>query len=143
MHLFASSAELWLASGDLNKAQEFADQCLDIARRTTSWKYLVKGWHLTGEIALARRQWAEAEHWLRRALQLVQEIGNPPQLWKTHVALGRLHTETRKPEPAQAAYRAARAVIDQVKIRVQPPALRASLEHSPVIQQVYDLNTAS
>ena len=59
------------------------------------------------------------------------------------MALGRLHTETRKPEPAQAAYRAARAVIDQVKARVQTPALRASLEHSPVIQQVYDLSTAS
>ena len=49
----------------------------------------------------------------------------------------------RRPEPAQAAYRAARAVIDQVKTRVQIPALRASLELSPVIQQVYNLSTAS
>ena len=44
-----------------SKAREFADQCLDLATRTNSRKYLVKGYRLMGEIALARRQWDEAE----------------------------------------------------------------------------------
>jgi class 3 adenylate cyclase/tetratricopeptide (TPR) repeat protein len=139
MHLFASLGELWLAKGDAAKAQEFADQCLELATRTNSRKYLVKGWRLTGEIALARRQWDEAEAALRQALTITQVIGNPTQLWKTHLTLGQLHAEAKRQELAQQSFQAAREVIDQVKGRLQNPGLRASLAHSPVIQHVYDL----
>ena len=137
MHLFASLGDLWLARGEPARAQEFVDQCLDIATRTNSRKYLVKGWRLRGEIALAHRQWDEAAGWLQQALTLAQTIGNPTQLWKTHLALGRLHAEARQPEQARQAYQAAREVIERVKASVQNPELRASLEQSPLIQQVY------
>jgi tetratricopeptide (TPR) repeat protein len=43
MHLFASLGDLWLARGDPARAQEFTDRCLDIATRTNSRKYMVKG----------------------------------------------------------------------------------------------------
>jgi tetratricopeptide (TPR) repeat protein len=137
MHLFASLGEYWMARGDFAKAWGFAGRCLDIATRTTSRKYLVKGWRLKGEIALTRRQRDDAEHWLRQAQELTQKVSNPPQLWKTHLAMARLHTEAKRPEMAQQAYRAAREVIEQVKAHLQNPELRASLEHSPLIQQVY------
>jgi tetratricopeptide (TPR) repeat protein len=140
MHLFASLGELWLARGEPARAQEFAAQCLDIATRTNSRKYVVKGWRLLGEIALARRQWDEAEGWLRQALTLAQTIGNPTQLWKTHLALGHLHAETRQPEQARQAYHAAREVLECVKANVQNPGLRASLEYSPLLRHVYDLS---
>jgi hypothetical protein len=91
MHLFASLGDFWLARGESARAQEFADQCLDIASRTNSRKYLVRGRRLLGEIALARRQWDEAEGWLQQTLTLAQTVGNPTQLWKTHLALGRLY----------------------------------------------------
>jgi tetratricopeptide (TPR) repeat protein len=139
-HLFASLGELWLARGDPAKVQEFADQCLELATRTNSRKYLVKGWRLKGESALARGQWDEAEEALRQALTIAQAIGNPTQLWKTHIALGQLHTETKRPEAAQQAYRAARQVIDRIKASLQHPALRASLENSPVVRHIYDLS---
>jgi tetratricopeptide (TPR) repeat protein len=143
MHLCASLGELWLARGDPTRAQEFVAQCLDIATRTNSRKYVVKGWRLQGEIARARRQWDEAEGWLRQALPLAQTVGNPPQLWKTHLALGHLHAAARRPDPAQQAYQDARAVIERVKVNIQNPKLRASLEHSPLIQQVYDVSPSS
>jgi class 3 adenylate cyclase/tetratricopeptide (TPR) repeat protein len=135
--LFASLGELWLARGEPAKAQEFASRCLDIATRTNSRKNIVKGWRLRGEIARARRQRDEAEGWLRQALALAQAVGNPTQLWKTHLALGHLHAAARRPEQARQAYRAARAVIEQVKASVQNPELGASLEQSPLLQQVY------
>ena len=140
MHLFASLGELWLASGDLAKAQASANQCLDIATRTHSQKYIVKSWRLKGEIALARRQWDEGERWLRQALQLAHEVGNPTQLWKTHLALGNLYAETKQPDMARHAYQAARQVIDRTKTNLQNLALRTSLENSPLIQNVYDLS---
>jgi hypothetical protein len=79
---------------------------------------------------------------LRQALQLAQTVGNPTQPWKTHLAIGRLHAEARPPEQARKAYGAAREVIDRVKANLQNPELRASLDHSPLIQQVYDLSAS-
>jgi tetratricopeptide (TPR) repeat protein len=143
MHLFASLGDFWLARGDPARAREFADQCLNIATRTNSRKYVVKGWRLRGEIARTRRQWDEAAGWLRQALALAQTVGNPTQLWKTHLALGRLHAEARQPEQAQQAYHAAREVLERVKANVQNPELRASLDHSPLLQHVYDLSASS
>jgi class 3 adenylate cyclase/tetratricopeptide (TPR) repeat protein len=138
MHLFASLGDFWLARGDPARAQEDADQCLDIATRTHSQKYLVKGWRLRGETARARRQWDEAAGWLQQALTLAQTIGNPTQLWKTHLALGHLHAGARRPEQARQAYQDARAVIEQVKANVQNPELRTSLERSLLAYQLYD-----
>jgi tetratricopeptide (TPR) repeat protein len=139
-HLFASLGELWLARRDFVKAEEFANQCLDIATRTNSNKYLVKARRLRGEIALARRQWAEAQHAFGQALAIAQAIRNPTQLWKSHVALARLYTDTKDPELARAALQSAREVIEQMKATVQNPALRASLERAPMIREIYELS---
>jgi tetratricopeptide (TPR) repeat protein len=130
MHLFASLGEFWLARGEAMRAQEFANQCLNMATRTNAQKYLVRGGRLRGEIALARHQWDEAAEWLHQALTRAQTLGNPTQLWQTHVALGRLQTVARRPEQARQAYHAARQIIERVKARLQNPALRVTLEHS-------------
>ena len=139
-HLFASLGGLWLAHGDYTKAQEFCDHCLDIATRTQSKKYLVKGWRFKGEIALARRQWDEAQHAFQQALTIAQAIGNPTQLWKAHAALGGLYTDTKKAELAEEAFNAAREVIERIKGSVQNPGLRASLESAPMFQRIYELS---
>jgi hypothetical protein len=38
--------------------------------------------------------------------------------------------------------RATREVIDRITANTRNPELRASLEHSPLIQQVYDLSAS-
>lgn len=143
MHLFASLGELWLARGDVTKAREFADQCLDIASRTNSRKYVVRCQRLRGEIALSHRQRDEAREWLREALSLAQEVNNPTQLWKTHLAMGHLHAAARRPDMARQAYEVARKVIDRMKANLQHPELHAGLDTSPLIQHVYDLSTSN
>jgi tetratricopeptide (TPR) repeat protein len=142
-HLFASMGELWLARGDTAQAQEFANQCVEQATRINAPKYVVKGLRLQGDIAIARRQWDEAQRWPGQALPLAQTIGNPTQLWKTHLALGRLHTAAHQPDKARQAYQAARNVIEHMKAHVQHPELLASLEHSILFQEVYDLSISN
>ena len=71
---------------------------------------------------------------------MAQAIGNPTQLWKTHIAYGHFYTAIRKPEMAQQAYGAARQVIDRIKASLQNPGLRASLENSPLVRHIYDLS---
>jgi hypothetical protein len=137
MHVFASLGELSLARGDARTASRFIDQCLETATRTTSRKYLVKGWRLRGEIAMASRAWDEAETALRQALATAEVLGNPTQLWKTHAAIGRLWTDLHKPDAAWTAFRAAREVLDRVKTGLGDPALAQHLENTPAIHELY------
>jgi tetratricopeptide (TPR) repeat protein len=137
--LFASLGDLELARGDTAKARAWADRCLEIATRTNARKNLVKGWRLRGEIATARRQWDDAEAALREALTIAEIVGNPTQLWKTHVAVGRLHAATRGASAARQSYHKAREVLDRVVAGVRDADLRACLERTATqIRQVHD-----
>jgi tetratricopeptide (TPR) repeat protein len=139
MRLFAGLGELWLARGDPDRATEFGDRCLDVATRTNSKKNLVKGWRLRGDIAFARGRLDDAEAAFRQALTLAETIGNPPQLWTTLAALGRLHAARGRHDPAREAYRAAREVVDRVKATLRDQRLRTSLEQAPAVRALYDL----
>ncbi|HSB53326.1 MAG TPA: hypothetical protein VLD58_03185, partial [Gemmatimonadales bacterium] len=138
--LFASLGDLALARGDTAKALEWAHRCLEIAARTNARKNLVKGWRLRGEIATIRRQWEDAGAALREALTIAQAIHNPTQLWKTHVAIARLHAATKGPNAAREGYQKAREVVDHLMAGLRHPELRASLERAAPIRQVYDLS---
>jgi len=102
-------------------------------------EYLVKGWRLRGEIAKARRMWEDAHRALHEALAVAEFLGNPTQPWKTHMAIGGLHSELKTPEAAQQAYEAVRNAIEQIKSRLHNPGLRTSLESAPLIRRVYEL----
>ena len=143
MHLFASLGELSLARSDPVNTRECAEQCLALAMRTNSRKYVVNGWWLKAGAALLRRDWGEAERALREALGIATTIGSPTLLWKTYFALGRVHSELKQPEIARQDYRAACAVIARVKNSFTDPRLRATFDNSPLIRQVYQMSADS
>jgi class 3 adenylate cyclase/tetratricopeptide (TPR) repeat protein len=141
IHLFASLGELALTRGDLARAREHADECLERATRTRSRKYLVKGWRLRGEVAKARRMWEDAARALRESLAVAEFIGSPTQLWKTYVARGRLLDETGKQSEAHASYVAARDVIERMRGGLQTPALRTAFARASFVRVVEELVT--
>jgi tetratricopeptide (TPR) repeat protein len=143
MRLFDGLGVLWLARGARDRALGYANECLELASRTRSRKNLVKGWRLRGEIELAGRDLDAAEEAFRQALSIAQAVGNPGQLWKTHVALGRLQAARQRPDAAGEAYRAACAVLDRVKASLRDPALRDSLADAPEVRRLYELADSS
>jgi hypothetical protein len=128
MHFWVSLGELWLARGEPERAESCARRSLAMAGRTTSRKYLVRGWRLEGEIAAARRQWPAAEASLARALAMASSLGNPPQLWQTHLAVGRLRAARGDAEGAGQASLAARRTIETTAAGLSAPELRAGLD---------------
>ena len=140
IRLFASLGEFWLSRGDPAKAGEFVEQCFENASRTNSKKYLALGWRLKGEIAHLKKQSDEAENALRQALNIAEAIGNPTQIWKSYLALGRLYTETKRKEKAEHSYNAARRVIDKIMESLQDPELRTSIKNHPQICKIFDLS---
>ena len=135
-HLFHSYGELWLSRGDAGTALTYADDCLQLAEQTGSRKNIVKGRRLRGQALLALGQLAEAEQELARALELAQEVGNPPQLWKTQVALGDLRAAQGRTDEAHAAYGVALATIEKVAGTLEDTSLRETFLQSAHVQQV-------
>jgi Flp pilus assembly protein TadD len=99
---------------------------------------IVKGHRLRAEalVALGRLDLADGD--LKIALELARQVGNPPQLWKTLVALGGLRQAQGRPEDARNAYRDALAVIDGVAGQLTDESLRATFLASDHVQRIRD-----
>jgi class 3 adenylate cyclase/tetratricopeptide (TPR) repeat protein len=137
-HLFHSYGELWLARGDLDRARAYADECLELALYNSSTKNIVKARRLQAQILLAGGRFKEAEEELAAALATAHEVGNPPQLWKTYVAIGELRDVQERPSEALMAYREAVAVIDRVAAGLTDRSLRAIFLSSEHVQRIRD-----
>ncbi len=136
-HMLVGYGETCLALDDPKKAEEWANQCLDLATDTDSKKYLVRGWRLKAGIGVARLQWQDAEEALRKALAYAEQIGNPTQLWRTQLAFSQLYSDTNRIDQSRSAARAARTVLDAMAAGLKTPALREAFEHSFLIKDAY------
>ncbi len=119
-----------------HKALAYPDECLQLAEPSDSKKNIVKGRRLRGQALLAQGKLAEAEKELATALEIAKEIGNPPQLWTTHAALGELRQAQGKPDDANKAYRDALSVIDGVAAGLTDESLRETFLTSAHVQEI-------
>jgi len=133
---FHSYGELWLVRGDPAAALAHADECLQLATRNGFLKVVVKARRLRAQSLTARGRLDEAEQELDATLDLAMQVGNPPQLWKTSVALGDLRAAQDRPEHARQAYREALAVIDHVASGLTDESLRGTFLQSDHVQSI-------
>lgn len=136
LHHYASYAELWLARGDSERALAAAAECLVLANGTESAKYIVRARRARGLAFLAQGRLAEAEEEVSAALTLAVEVGNPPQLWRMHEALGELRGAQGRPDDARQAYEDSLQVIESVAARLKDTSLRENLLRSEHVQGI-------
>jgi class 3 adenylate cyclase/tetratricopeptide (TPR) repeat protein len=139
MHCHASLGQLALLQGAPERARRSADECLAVAVPTRSRKFKSWAWRIKGESATLRRAWDEADAALPRALGIAEAIGQPRQIWLAHLALGRLHAALGRRDAAARDYRAARAVVRELRARAGDPGVRAGLESSPLVRELEQL----
>jgi tetratricopeptide (TPR) repeat protein len=133
-HLCHSYGELCLARQDYDHALAYADECIERAEGTGRKKNIAKGRRLRAQALQALGKLDEAEPEIAAALAVASEIGNPPQIWKTHAALAELRQAQGRPEEAREAYRAALAVIDQVAAGLTDESLRQAFLNSDQVR---------
>ena len=133
-----SFGELRLARDDPGEALSLADECVELAGRNGSMKVIAKGRRLRAEALIARGQLDLAEQELEAALAMAKQVANPPQLWKTFVALGDLRRGQGMAEDARQAYRDAIAVVEGVAARLTDESLRAMFLASDHVQGIRD-----
>jgi len=130
LHFFHSYGEHVLGRGEPERALAYADECLQVAEETGSEKYVVKGRRLRGQALIALGRLDDAEQDLSTALEVALALANPPQLWKTHAAVGDLRRAQGRPEDAWQSYGDALAVIEAVAAVLTDEKLRQGLRHS-------------
>jgi tetratricopeptide (TPR) repeat protein len=141
-HLFHSMGELALLQGDPARALAYAEECLTLAEQSQSIKNVVKGRRLRGQAFQAQRQLAKAEPELEFALGVARQVGNPPQLWKTLVALSELCRVKRHQSLARAYAMEAFNLINQVACRLVDENLHATLLGAAEVQHIRELSHA-
>ncbi len=134
--LMHSLGEIVLAEGDTERALALADECLALAEPTESRKNIVKGRRLRGQVFLAQDKLTEAEQEISIALEIAKQIGNPPQLWKTYVALGDLRQAQGRQDDAHQAYCDAITVIEDVAAGLDDESLRNTFMNSSHVQEI-------
>ncbi len=118
---------------------QYADECLTIAEPGNHRKNVVKGRRLRGEVFLATENVENAETELTRALEIAKDVGNPPQLWKTWVALGELRKKQDRLEESTACYREALSVIERVAESLDEDELRNTFLDSNHVRAIRTL----
>jgi class 3 adenylate cyclase/tetratricopeptide (TPR) repeat protein len=136
MHFFHSYGEHLLAGGEPAGALSYADECLKVAEETGSEKYVVKGRRLRGQALIALGRLDDAEQDLSTALEAALALANPPQLWKTHAAVGDLRRSQGRPEDARQSYGDALVVIEAVAAGLTDEKLRQGLRHSAPVEAI-------
>jgi len=78
----------------------------------------------------------EADEEFAAALRTALEVGNPPQLWKTHAAIGALRSAEGRPEEARRAYGEALSVIEHVASSLTDRQMRDTFLHSEHVETI-------
>jgi class 3 adenylate cyclase/tetratricopeptide (TPR) repeat protein len=130
------AGQLWLERGDPARAIGYAEECLAMAEETGSRKHVAMARRLKGRALLAQGKLDPAEPELIAALKLTEEVGNPPQIWKSHAALGDLRAAQGRADQARQAYHDAVAVIDRVAAGLTDESLRATFLASDHVQRI-------
>jgi tetratricopeptide (TPR) repeat protein len=124
MHLCACIAETLLVLGAPERALAQVERGFVEARATGSLKYVARFHALHGEIALAARQWRQAETDGREALRIAQQMSYPTLTWQAAHLLARSQAEQSNLEAALASVQLAVATLDAMAARIPEPALR-------------------
>jgi tetratricopeptide (TPR) repeat protein len=135
-HLFHSFGELSLDRGDTSTTLAYAEECLALAEASDSKRNIVKARRLRGEACLVRGEIPAAEAELDRAIGVARRLGNPPQLWKTLVAIGNLRESTQDPTAAHAAYDEAMTIVERVACQLEDARLRETFLASPHVRRI-------
>jgi tetratricopeptide (TPR) repeat protein len=99
MHYDLTAAELCIARADLGRARQHIENCLAVAQRTRSRRYVVRATRLLAAGHVAAGDLLEGERLLADVVSQARTLANPAQLWHALLAHGRvLHALGRRDE---------------------------------------------
>ena len=105
--------EVFHHKGEADEAMKYAQSAFDIAEMTLNKRGMIRANRLMGEIYITKKDFSKAEETLNEAMAIAKEVGNPPHLWKTYFALGKLKEAQGLKQEAKEKYREALKVTQR------------------------------
>jgi class 3 adenylate cyclase/tetratricopeptide (TPR) repeat protein len=130
------SAQILLAQGDLAQAEPFIRENLETVRRLHAKKREGGFLRLLGEIQMRRNAHDEALQSFNQAISLLQEVGNPRQLWQAHASLGSAYEEMGRGSEAKDQWGVAAEVIHKVANSLSDLDLQGAFLQAAPIQAI-------
>jgi len=137
MPLAAGLTELWLAKGDLVRAQLEAERLLEMSHATEERTWQGLAWEINARVALANRDEARARDCIARGVSTVHGFEVPLAAWRIHATAAHLEEESGNLESARKHLDLSRATIMQLANSMeQPEPLRKFFLSAPPVAQV-------
>jgi class 3 adenylate cyclase/tetratricopeptide (TPR) repeat protein len=127
-----------LKQGDLDSAEDLAQQCLNVATKRHYKKYIGRAERLFGQILTERGAYDLAESKLRDALLKIEEVGNPKQLWITHTALAGLYEKMNRHDLEREQWQVAASVITSTADDLQNTELQTTFVNAKPVREVLE-----
>ncbi len=127
-----------LAKGDCQKALQFAEASLAISEKAGAKKYVAKGLRLKAEVLAKMGKIEEAVKLIENALNLAQQVGNPPLLWQIHYSFGLLEEKKGNAKEANEHYVKSLALIEAVASQLNDAVVKSTLLTSQETRAIRD-----
>ena len=125
-----------LDRGDIDAAEELANQCVKAATKRGIKKYIGKAERLLGKIYTDRGQYDHAEAKFIGALARLSEVGNPKQIWMTHKALASLYKKKNRSDLEREQWQKASQIVTKTADGLQEKKLKEMFINAPPIRQI-------
>jgi uncharacterized protein HemY len=113
-----------------------AQRAFEIAERTKNRRGRIRVNRLMGEIYIKNMGFSKAEKKLNVAISDAKKLGNPYQLWKTHLDLGKLKEAQDFNPQAQEQYKEALEVIEKIGSNLKDGKIRKIFLNSDLIIEI-------
>jgi tetratricopeptide (TPR) repeat protein len=127
------AAQILLARDGLPRAEGLIRQNLEMTRRFHAKKREGGFLRLLGGVQMRRGAQEEALQSFNEAIAILQEVGNPRQLWQAHASLAAAYEQMGRPSEAKTQWGAAAYLIHKVANDLSDPELRGGfLQAAPI-----------
>ncbi|MFQ5484159.1 MAG: adenylate/guanylate cyclase domain-containing protein, partial [Desulfobacterales bacterium] len=127
-----------LSQGDLNGAEQLARECLDVATWGEFRKYIGRAERLFGRILTERGAYEQAEDKLKAGLTKLEKVGNPKQLWLTHIALAKLYEKMNRHDLERKHWQEAASIIKSTADDLKDKELRTTFINAKPVQEILE-----
>jgi len=124
--------------GDLDGAEELAQQCLEVATKRQYKKYISRAERLFGRTLIERGAFDLAETKLMEALTKLVEVGNPKQLWITHSALAELYEKMNRHDLERKHWQEAASIIKSTADDLKDKELRKTFINAKPVREILE-----
>jgi class 3 adenylate cyclase/tetratricopeptide (TPR) repeat protein len=134
MNLLA--AQVQLSRNEIGEAEKVIRETLEKVKQNQSKKREGSLLRLLGEVNLRRNNHDQATAHIGEAIEILQKVGNPRQLWEAQAALGRTFEQLGRHSEAKEQWVAAATAIQRVASGLSDQELKKSFLNAQPVREI-------